>query len=156
MKIFLLFPQGFYKAFLSQPVISYRSNIQTYAINKNRRINQYYLKSFKIWGPWDKNNKVKWKLLSRVQLFVTPWINTVHGILQARILEWVAFPFSKNFSQPGDWTQVSRIAGRFFTSWHWGNPRILEWLAYPFSSQSSWPRNRTGISNPQTREVIAK
>ena len=34
---------------------------------------------------------------------------TVHGILQARILEWVAFPFSRGFSQPRDWTQVSYI-----------------------------------------------
>ena len=42
---------------------------------------------------------------------------TVHGIFQARILEWVAFPFSKGSSQPRDWTQVSRISGRFFTSW---------------------------------------
>ena len=42
---------------------------------------------------------------------------TVHGILQARILEWVAFPFSRGSSQPRDRTQVSRIAGRFFTSW---------------------------------------
>ena len=42
---------------------------------------------------------------------------TVHGVLQARILEWVAFPFSRGSSQPRDWTQVSRIAGRFFTSW---------------------------------------
>ena len=41
---------------------------------------------------------------------------TVHGILQARILEWVAFPLSRGFSQPRDQTQVSRIAGRFFTS----------------------------------------
>ena len=41
----------------------------------------------------------------------------VHGILQARILEWVAFPFSKGSSQPRDWTQVFRIAGGFFTSW---------------------------------------
>ena len=41
----------------------------------------------------------------------------VHGILQARILEWVAFPFSRRSSQPTDWTQVSRIAGRFFTNW---------------------------------------
>ena len=39
------------------------------------------------------------------------------GILQARILEWVAVPFSRGFSQPRDWTQVSHIAGRFFTSW---------------------------------------
>ena len=40
----------------------------------------------------------------------------VHGILQARILEWVAFPFSKGSSQPRDRTQVSCIAGGFFTS----------------------------------------
>ena len=41
----------------------------------------------------------------------------VHGILQARILEWVAFPFSGGSSQFRDQTQVSHIAGRFFTSW---------------------------------------
>ena len=46
-----------------------------------------------------------------------PMDYTVHGILQARILEWVAFPFSRGFSQPRDQTQVSFIAGRFFTSW---------------------------------------
>ena len=40
-----------------------------------------------------------------------------HGILQARILEWVAFPFSRGSSQPRDWTQFSHIVGRFFTSW---------------------------------------
>ena len=42
---------------------------------------------------------------------------TVHGILQARILEWVAFPFSRASSQSRDGTQVSCIAGRFFPSW---------------------------------------
>ena len=41
----------------------------------------------------------------------------VHGILQARILQWVAFPFSKGSSQPRDRTQVSCTAGRFFTRW---------------------------------------
>ena len=40
----------------------------------------------------------------------------VHGILQARILEWVAFPFSRGSSQPRDQAQVSHIAGGFFTS----------------------------------------
>ena len=43
--------------------------------------------------------------------------SSVHGILQARILGWVAFPFSRGSSQPRDRTQVSHIAGRFFTSW---------------------------------------
>ena len=40
----------------------------------------------------------------------------VHRILQARIVEWVAVPFSRGSSQPRDWTQVSHIVGRFFTS----------------------------------------
>ena len=40
---------------------------------------------------------------------------TVHGILQARTLEWVAFSFSRGYSQPRDQTQVSCTAGRFFT-----------------------------------------
>ena len=58
----------------------------------------------------------KWKLLSCVRLFVTPW-TIVHGILQTRILVWVAGPFSRGSSQPRDRTQVSCIAGEFFTSW---------------------------------------
>ena len=46
-----------------------------------------------------------------------PMDYTVHGILQARILEWVAFPSSSGSFQPRDWTRVSCIAGRFFTNW---------------------------------------
>ena len=46
--------------------------------------------------------------------------SSVHGILQARILEWVAIPFSRGPSQPRDWTQVSCIAGKFFTIWATG------------------------------------
>ena len=41
----------------------------------------------------------------------------VHGILKARILEWVAIPFSSGTSQPRDQTPVSCIAGRFFAIW---------------------------------------
>ena len=50
----------------------------------------------------------------------------VHGILQARILEWVAMPFSRGSSPPKDGTQVSCvfcITGRFFTSEPPGKPR---------------------------------
>ena len=46
-------------------------------------------------------SEVKWKSLSRVQLFATLWI-IVHGILQSRILEWVVFSFSRGSSQPRD------------------------------------------------------
>ena len=41
--------------------------------------------------------------------------SSVLGILQARILEWVAISFSRGSSQPRDWTHVSHFAGRFFT-----------------------------------------
>ena len=43
--------------------------------------------------------------------------SSVRGILQARILEWVAIPFSRGSSWPRGWTWVSCIAGRFFTIW---------------------------------------
>ena len=43
--------------------------------------------------------------------------STVHGILQSRILAWVAIPFSKGILPNRDQTQVSGIAGGFFTSW---------------------------------------
>ena len=42
---------------------------------------------------------------------------SVHGILQARILEWVAIPFYRGSSLPRDWTCVSHMAGKFFTIW---------------------------------------
>ena len=46
-----------------------------------------------------------------------PMDYTAHGILQARILKLVAIPFSKESSQPFGQTQVSHIAGGFFTNW---------------------------------------
>ena len=55
-----------------------------------------------------------------VQLCLTLWNPMdypVHGILQARILEWVAFPFSRGSLQPRDQTQFFRTAGGSFTSW---------------------------------------
>ena len=71
------------------------------------------------------------------QLYLTLWnpmdcslpSSSVHGILQARILEWVAVPFSRGSSQPRDWTQVSCIAGG------------LEWAAISSSRESSWLRS---------------
>ena len=60
--------------------------------------------------------KVKVKFTQSCQTLCDPRDYTVHGILQARILEWVAVPFYKESSQPRDQTQVSRIASEFFTS----------------------------------------
>ena len=63
----------------------------------------------------------KWKVKGNIaQLCLTlcdPMDYTAHGTLQARILEWVAVPIFRGSSQPRDQTQVSCIAGGFFTSW---------------------------------------
>ena len=56
----------------------------------------------------------------------SPPDSSVHGILQARIVEWVAIPFSRGSFQPRDWTHVSCIANRLFINWAtreaWGSP----------------------------------
>ena len=60
---------------------------------------------------------------------------SVHGILQARILEWVAMPSSRRSSWPRDWTWISCIfciAGRFFTAEPLGKPIGIYTLAYLF------------------------
>ena len=54
----------------------------------------------------------------------SPPSSSVHGILQARIPEWVAMPSSKGSSQSRDQTQLSCIAGRFF--YHWAPPSMRE------------------------------
>ena len=59
---------------------------------------------------------MKVKVAQSCPTLCDPMDYTVPGILQAGILEWVAFPFSRGSSQPRDRIQVSRIAGRFFTS----------------------------------------
>ena len=60
---------------------------------------------------------LKVKVAQLCLTFCDPIDYTVLGILQARILEWVAFPFSRGGSQSRDRTQVSCIEGKFFTSW---------------------------------------
>ena len=71
----------------------------------------------------------------------------VHGILQTRILERVAFPFSRRSFQPRDQTPgLPNCKQILYQLSHKGNPRILEWAAYPFSRGSSLPRKWTGIS----------
>ena len=60
--------------------------------------------------------KVKVKLTPSCPTLSSSMDYTVHGTLQARILEWAAVLFSRGSSQPRDRTQVSCIAGRFFIS----------------------------------------
>ena len=72
-----------------------------------------------IYHPWIVK---KVKSLSRVRLFAIPWTGdlpgfSVHGIFQARVLEWIAISFSRESSWPRDRTQFSCTAGRRFTLW---------------------------------------
>ena len=74
--------------------------------------------------------------------------SSVHGILQARILEWVAVPFSRGSSQHFGGSNPGHQHCRqiLYHLSHQGSPRIMEWVAYPFSRGSSLLRNRTGVS----------
>ena len=93
---------------------------------------------------------VKWKSLSHIQL-CDPMDYTVHGILQAWILEWVAFPFSKGSSQARDWTQVSLSAGRFFTNW--ATREVQEyWSGKPIPSPGDLPNPAIELGSPALQE----
>ena len=70
------------------------------------------------WISWKWNSmKMKVKGSQSCPTFCHPMGYTVHGILQARLLEWVAFPFPRGSSQSRDRTRVSHTAGEYFTSW---------------------------------------
>ena len=64
----------------------------------------------------DSESTVKVKVTQLHLTLCDPMDYTMHGILQARILQWVAVPFSRGFSQPRNQTQFSHIAGGLFTS----------------------------------------
>ena len=95
-----------------------------------------------IWLLATKSKKIytlawKWKSLSRPTL-CDPMDYTVQGILQVRILEWVAFPFSRGSSQPRDQAQVSHIAGGFFTSWATREDHTLAEALLIFMDANPW------------------
>ena len=75
-------------------------------------------------------------------------LNTVHGILQARILEWVAFPFSRGiFPTQGSNPGLLNCRQILYQLSHEGSPRILEWVDISFSRKgSSQPRDLTLVS----------
>ena len=66
--------------------------------------------------PWTVDSATRWTVAYQVPQA------TVHGVFQARVLEWVAISFSRGSSRPRDWTRVSRIVGRRFTIWATGKP----------------------------------
>ena len=63
------------------------------------------------------STRAKVKVTQLCPTVCNPMNYTVHGILQVRVLEWVAIPFSRESYLLRDWTQVSYIVGGFFTVW---------------------------------------
>ena len=81
----------------------------------------------------------KVKVAQSCPTLCNPMDYTVHGILQARILEWVAILFSRGSSQPKDWTQVSHTAGGFLTSWATREAQNLQrWVLNDQRDRVSW------------------
>jgi len=71
---------------------------------------------------------------------------TVHGILQARILEWVCLSLLQGiFPTQGSNPGLPHCRQILYQLSHKGSPRILEWVAYLLSSGSSQPRNQPGV-----------
>ena len=64
--------------------------------------------------------------------------SSIHGIFQARVLEWIAISFSRGPSRPRDQIEVSCVAGRRFNLWATREARILEWVAISFSNAWKW------------------
>ena len=96
-------------------------------------------KSFSFFSEWS----VKVKVAQSCLTLFDPMDYAVHGILQARTLEWVAFPFSRGSSNLGIEPGSPHCRKILCQLNHKGSPRILEWVVYPFSRGSSQPRNWT-------------
>ena len=88
---------------------------------------------------------VKWKLLSCVQLFATPWTSPWNSPGQNTGVGSLSL-FRGIFPTQGSKTGLLHCRWILYQLSHKGSWRILEWVAYPFSSRSSWPRTRTGVS----------
>ena len=91
--------------------------------------------------------------------------SSVHGIFQARVLEWIAISFSKGSSWPRNWTRASHIAGRCFTVWATREdsrisykctyiPFLLKGYLYPFLSPTlSQPSRLSESTRLYSKEV---
>ena len=94
------------------------------------------------------------KVTQLCQTLWDPIDYTVHGILQARKLEWVAIHFSRIFptqrSNPG----LPHFRQIVYKLSHQGSPRILAWIAYSFSSRSSRPRKQMNQDLLHCRQIL--
>ena len=107
-------------------------------------------------GKW----RSKWSEVEVVQpcpafcdpMDCSPPGSSVHGIFQAKILEWIAISFSRGSSGPRDWTWVSCTAGRFFTIWatRESQGRKVKVLFY----QNYWNKSRTLCHIPSQKSHL--
>ena len=93
---------------------------------------------------------LKMKVTQSCLTLSNPMDYTDHGILQARILEWVAVAFSRGSSQPRDRTQVSCIAGGFFTSWATRESQEY-WSGQPIPSPADLPDPGIELQSPASQ-----
>ena len=124
----------------SAPLLQHRAHSQSPGFCVPQALFIVFASLFK-WDPSGQDLRKnltdagQWKSLSHV---CDPIDYTVHGILQARILEWVAFPFPRGiFLTQGSNPEFPHSRWILYQLSHKGSPRILEWVAYPFSSGSS-------------------
>ena len=96
-------------------------------------------------------NILKVKVAQSRPILCNPMDYTVHGILQARTLDWVAYPFSMGSSQPRDRTQVSCIVDRFFTSWATREAQEC-WSGEPIPSPTDPPDPGFKLGSPALQE----
>ena len=82
--------------------------------------------------------------------------SSVHGILQARILEWVAIPFSRGSFQPKDPTRVSCIAGRFFTVWVTREALFFILLFAKSGNSNFWNKEGNSMVNTCTKMILTE
>ena len=82
--------------------------------------------------------------------------SSVHSLLQARILEWLAIPFSRGSSQPRDQTWVSCIAGIFFAIWATRKPPATgwSWLSDPDHSWQSPHFRKALLANTKYIQIL--
>ena len=85
-----------------------------------------------------------------------PVDNTVHGILQARILEWIAVPFSRGSPKPGIEPRSLHCRQILYQLSHQGSPRILEWEAILSPADLPDPGNKTGSPTLQADSLPAQ
>ena len=117
------------------------------SLGENRYMYMYgWVPLLSTWNHHICHGLWKWK----VKVLITQWCpilfnlrdcrlpgSSVHGILQVRILEWVAIPFSRGSSQPKNRTQVSCMTSRFFTIWATREALCVSWVISKARNKSS-------------------